>query len=566
MRKIATLVLVAIFVVGFSAIVMAEMGAAPFGGVETLPLREAIASLFPLRAETDEDGEVLDYTLPLETEFAAPLSVSGIPYIEIPPFSNEPGPICVSLKYSLPTENPIVIATSGGEIPVSLLEAYTPCINLLAEEFARAMEMLLEHDATFIFEPHVRIYASSPLDWPVAGRPLRIRIALELREVRFRERVRAQQGALSIMSESPSLPLTLAAPGEEVELRLFRVLNKTDEDIRLEQIALTIWEAEFNTPTDLFERKVTLWDSPQGWADPYEEQLGSAPFVVSDQATSSRLNLVIPAGSSRTISVRGEMAGISASGPLLHSGDVLRVEYDTNATEELRTYGVGLSSGRTIVPQRITSTAPNVQLMRAYPEVFIPSPAIGLWALRWENSPQHPLFRFGIRALHGDIALRKFTLRIMASPGDYFPAKEVRSCAVTAYTDSTFTAIDTLALPFVDNKGEDVSCIGDNIFFSGGGRGLYVIPEGETRWFEVIGDIFGEIGVNHISVMLLPDLGPSVVFSGNTRLADAATLESADAAFIWSPMTHGDVVLTDEDFATGAGITGLLFSAATYLY
>ncbi|PJE73281.1 MAG: hypothetical protein COV00_00630, partial [Candidatus Tagabacteria bacterium CG10_big_fil_rev_8_21_14_0_10_40_13] len=94
------------------------------------------------------------------------------------------------------------------------------------------------------------------------------------------------------------------------------------EEIDIERVAFELAGTASNTPLDLVNNTLRLYDS----ANP-TVSIGSAAFSTSDYATSTIIatgDFRIPNGGTKTMLVKGDIAGISHTvGPLQASGDLL---------------------------------------------------------------------------------------------------------------------------------------------------------------------------------------------------------------------------------------------------
>ncbi len=349
--------------------------------------------------------------------------------------------------------------------------------------------------------------------------------------------------------------------------------SATNEPIDLRQVALVMGRAASNTVTDLVGSKVTLWTT-EG------VQIAEAQFDEStDRATSSPIAsgaFTIPRDGYKELVVKGDIAGISASGPLTKSGDYLTVNYDgNNRTAPAGNYGVGTQSnvnGASGINGSAAANSSGVRIMRAYPNVAVNTSGLSTTI---NNGGDQKLYRYSVTASNGDVHLYK--MRFAISSSSLMATTSLYS--LYAYTDSGFANLDTaFSATGLINAGQ---CFNGSVTTSAGPRQVavfpdktgcntatttYVVPSGVTRYFELRATAANVSGVttskDSISVNLEGDSAypvPSGNASGNMNaatIADTGVLTST--AFIWSPAsTSTNPLYTDEDFTNGYGIIGL---------
>ncbi|KKT91790.1 MAG: hypothetical protein UW93_C0003G0070 [Parcubacteria group bacterium GW2011_GWC1_45_13] len=156
----------------------------------------------------------------------------------------------------------------------------------------------------------------------------------------------ATGGSIAAVLDTNSPSYKIVGAGQTgVELAKIK-FSATNEDIDLKQLALLVSSNASNTPVNLVGRQVTLWDGAS--------QIGTAIFPDGDNATSSQIavgSFRIPRDGARVLTIKGDIAAITTSGPMVQSGDLLIVDYDGANTGLNGNYGTGVASGST-VPER----------------------------------------------------------------------------------------------------------------------------------------------------------------------------------------------------------------------
>ena len=250
-------------------------------------------------------------------------------------------------------------------------------------------------------------------------------------------------GTMDVASDDSAPGYQFAYAGQTgVTLNKLR-FSATNEDIDLKQVALEISVAASNSPNNLVDQKVTLWDDQTG------TQIGTAQFSGSnsDYATSSPIttgNFRIPAGGTRIMTIKGDIAGISVNGPMTFSGDRLRVDYDGGNVGLNGTYGTGLSSGATINGATTDSAVSGTRIFKAYPSfAHIPLSSSDR-ALSAGTTANKVLYRFKVTAVGGVVDLYKFSFSISSSTAPAAQAGATTSLlSLYAFTDSSYSQADT---------------------------------------------------------------------------------------------------------------------------
>ncbi len=365
-------------------------------------------------------------------------------------------------------------------------------------------------------------------------------------------------GTLTAVLDTNSPGYKIVSAGSTgVELARIK-FSASNEDIDLKQIALQLSSVASNTPTDLVGRQVTLWTTAG-------VQVGTVVFPAGDNGTSSAIsNFRIPKDGSNVLVVKGDIAGISNSGPLTSSGDLLVVDYDGSNSGLNGTYGTGVASGSTATPASGDTASNGVRIMKAYP--VLAQVALSGSNLTLVSGGDKVLYRFKVTATDGDVALYKFSFNI----GSSTVSATTSALAAYVYTDSSFSTADTTfssdgklnvqTAPVQTLAG--TNSIDVNMLFqkASGGNTTYIVPAGATRYFELratVANVETGTGSESISVKLLGDAAYPV---NAATLMDTATGVDGDTNddFIWSPIsTTTQNTINDLDFTNGYQVQGL---------
>lgn len=244
----------------------------------------------------------------------------------------------------------------------------------------------------------------------------------------------------------------VSAGSTGVELAKIR-FSASNEDMNLRQIALQLSGAGSSTgdsigsttASSLVGRKVTLWDGAT--------QVGEATFSLFQHlaatggpnffATSSQIsNFTIPRDGAKILTVKGDIAAITSSGPVTQSGVLLIVDYDGGNTGLNGTYGVGVSSGSTISPTGADTASSGIRIMKAYPELTYVALSTAERSLPAGTTASKILYKFSVKAVGGDVALYKMTFQVSSST-QTGASGTTSLFSLYAYTDSAFSSADT---------------------------------------------------------------------------------------------------------------------------
>ena len=407
-------------------------------------------------------------------------------------------------------------------------------------------------------------------------------------------------GTLSVALDANSPGYKVVNSGATgVELAKIR-FSAGNEDIDVKQVALQLSGGASNTPVDLVGRKVTLWDGTL--------QVGEATFPTEDFATSTTLtNFKVLRDGYKTLTVKGDIAAITNSGPLTTSGDLLIINYDGGNTGLNGSYGTGASSGSTITPSGADTDSSGTRIFKAYPVfAYIPLSSSDRTLVAGTTAAK-TLYKWSVKATGGDIALYKFAFEISSSTasGAAQAGATTSLWSVYAYTDSDMTNPDTTFSSDGLLNDNQVGCVSRatttagasasylsscgiaaglvqgsasklNIFMekddanNNSATTTYTVPSGATRYFNLkatVASVESITGTESFTVQLNGDAAyakPSSAIGGDTddRTGNMfkATTTNIDLNndFVWSPIsTTTAVSFNDIDFANGYLLPGL---------
>lgn len=334
-------------------------------------------------------------------------------------------------------------------------------------------------------------------------------------------------GTVSVTLDSSTPNYGAAAAGSAgVDLGHIR-FSATNENIDLRQVALVLTSG---TRTDLVNNQVTLWDATTN------TQIGTAVFPSGTNATSSAIAsgaFRIPSNGSRILIIKGDLAGISVSGPATVSGTTIKVDYDgSNVTGTNGTYGVGVSSGQNVQPSSATTAVKGVKVYKSFP-TFTYSTAGGT-----AIAGNQELLTLTVSAdSKGDVVLNRLTFTFnQTNVGLSSPTFTGPNGAVASTTLATSTSVLSV---YFDNPSNTSDA---------------VVAAGTSKTYHLKGTLAlnGTNSTGSISTALKADT--SAISMGAT--STAAVLGSN---IIWSPESTTTSVVgtgTMNDWTNGYGLGG----------
>lgn len=210
--------------------------------------------------------------------------------------------------------------------------------------------------------------------------------------------------------------------------------------------------------------------------------------------------------------VKGDIAGISVSGPMTFSGDILYVDYDGTNVGINGNYGTGAASGNTINGGSTDTASNGVRIFRAYPKLAYIALSTADRTLSPGTTADKTLYKFSVTAAGGDVALYKFTFLVSSStaPGATGIVGATTSLfSLYSHTSDNFGSPDTtFSSDGLLNSGQcfnglDATAAGPiggsshplEIYFEktqstcNTATTTYVIPSGVTRYFRLAGTV-----------------------------------------------------------------------------
>lgn len=422
----------------------------------------------------------------------------------------------------------------------------------------------------------------------------------------------ASGGSLTVAKDS-SAPGYQVANANQTGVILNKIrFSAANEDVDLKQLALQLTTTASNTPDNLVGRKVTLWNG--------SSLIGEATFTGanSDYATSSAIAagaFTIPRDSSKILTIKGDLANISLSGPMTFSGDLLKVDYDGGNVGLNGNYGTGLASGNTINGGSSDTAITGTRLFAAYPKLARVSMTSTERTPTAGTTADFTLYKFKVTAVGGDIALAKFSFSVSSSTGSVANSTTTLYSLYSYGTDSGFSAVDSsfsatgllnasqCARSSFSNDTEDMTGRnGEKIGTDPQGGGnipieifidasatscntavsttTYTIPSGQTYHFRLaatISGVEGVTGTETFQVGLLGDAAFPTRQQGGSGATDSdgysgsmgglgimgdrpgrGVDDDAEDDFIWSPIsTTTAISVNDVDFTNGYLLPGL---------
>jgi len=379
-------------------------------------------------------------------------------------------------------------------------------------------------------------------------------------------------GTLTVALDDNSPSYKIVAAGTAgVELARIR-FSATNEDIDIRQIALQLSNGASNTPVNLVNREVKLYDADSG------ALLGSAVFPTDDNATSSAIsNFRVLRDGKKVVVVKGDLATISVSGPLTASGDLLMVDYDGGNVGINGTYGVGVASGSNISGGTTDTAVSGVRIMKTYPVVEYIALSTTERTLNAGTQSNKTLYKFKITAKGGasgdSVGIMKWTFEL----GSSTLGATTSVYSLYAYNDASFSQPDTnFASLGLINAGNcfngrsstaagptDVEIYADRTSCNGATT-TYKIPSGQTRYFQFLATVASvESGTSNIDSITVRLAGDAAYPSLSTLMARAGFPSAGIDAdtnddFIWTPIsTTTSSTIGDLDFTNGYQVDGL---------
>ena len=350
----------------------------------------------------------------------------------------------------------------------------------------------------------------------------------------------AANGSYTVTSDSALLYKMAQAGTNGVILANLRFTAGASENLNLRQIALQLGNAASNSPTDLVNQTVTLWNG--------STQVGTAQFGVGgspDNATSTQLSPapLITAGESVTIIVKGNLTAhnINEGTP----GAFFAITYDGNNVGVNGNYAVGVSSQANISSGTVADVTTNgLRIFRTVPTIAVTSNG-GSGTLVANGE----LYKFTVTNPNSrDVVFQKFSFSIATS-----------SSAVNAFTlYGDGVSFNTTAVILNSTEGDVMEVLASGI------SNAQIVPANSSKTFVLKAATVpngSTTVIDSITLALLADTSyPAIGYLMGT----VATVEAGAANvdnIIWSPFsttTPEATVLTQSnlDWANGYGMPG----------
>jgi len=216
----------------------------------------------------------------------------------------------------------------------------------------------------------------------------------------------ASTGSYAVTNDSSLLYKVAQAGVDNVELARIRFTAGANEAIDLKQIALVLGNVASNSPADLVNERVTLWNGAT--------QIGTAQFggANPDHATSTTLSPAprIAAGQSVVITVKGNLTAheINSGTP----GAFLTVNYNGDNNGINGNHATGVDSQATVSGGTTGAVATNgLRIFKSIPSVAVTSNGGTL-------ASGADLYKFTVtNSNNSDVVFKKFTFSVATSGG-----------------------------------------------------------------------------------------------------------------------------------------------------
>jgi hypothetical protein len=351
-------------------------------------------------------------------------------------------------------------------------------------------------------------------------------------------------GSYTVTNDTSLLYKMAQAGTSNVELARLRFTAGASEDVTLRQIALELGNVASNSPADLLNQQVSLWNG--------STQIGTAQFGVGsngDYATSTQLSPapVVSAGESILITVKGSLTAqnINEGTP----GAFLVVNYDGNNVGVNGNYATGVSSQANI------SSGTTADVETNGTRIFRTVPSIAVTSTGGTLAPGVDLYKFVVTNPNSrDVVFQKFTFSVATTGG-----------AVTGFT---LYGDGVAANASVDNAAGDTgSQIVESIIDAT--SQAKIVPANSSKTYVLRASTVADTAdvSESINIALLADTS----FSSCASLMCTVTLVEAGSGntdnIIWSPFSTTTPVATaatedNLDWVNGYGMPGFPSNAA----
>lgn len=341
------------------------------------------------------------------------------------------------------------------------------------------------------------------------------------------------KGVLNVSLDVSSPTARLVPAGKTDVVATVLRFSAANEAIALSGIAL---QFDGNNPAALI--KATIWDGAT--------KVGEAVFAGASRTAFATLvsPVFIPRDGDKLIIVKADLASIGVN-QLANAGDAIAINYDADGTLG-KTQGIGQGSGTVIIASARTDTiAPAMRIFRGIP------------VLAALNVPTHTasngtmiLYRFSVTAEMDSVSIGKINFGAWRSSSSTL----LSNFELFAYQDLGFSQQAYVVNPVSAVAASAAGEIWEEIafYFSPAISGKIVIPQGETRYFELRALVSGVASGNSFQTLILGDSNKSPV--GTFPEMDAP---SVDDNFIWSGNSATASSLDASDWVNGYLMPGL---------
>ncbi len=377
----------------------------------------------------------------------------------------------------------------------------------------------------------------------------------------------ASAGTLSVTEDSSSPSYKIVSAGTtDNTLNVLR-FEGTNEDIRLQEIALVLTNTSSSSPSDI--SKVTLWDGAT--------KVGEAIFTGTNTVATSTITgtVIVPKNDSKLITIKADLAG-HGQGLVGQPGAFIAIDWDSSAT--IGTTGIGQGSGQTIEAGGSGSDTSSAGI-----RVFKSVPTIELVSLPTSKltAGRQPIFRFKVTASpQGSVGIYQITFR-MSTTSATSQSGMITDVNAYAFTDSGYSnpvsGLSTTDGRLAASHSNTWAAATTDIEITandGSNNTTVIVPAGQTRYFEIQGTATLAGTQYSLATQLQGDAkfvsdrassahpaGTSGTAAGSpaTFLATSTYIAAAgDDDFIWRPFsTTTSQSANANDYTNGYGIIGL---------
>lgn len=376
-------------------------------------------------------------------------------------------------------------------------------------------------------------------------------IAETLNEALGQKMTAAASGKYYVSNDSSVLYKVAQAGATGVTLAQLRFEASTTEAVVLKQVVLQLGTTASNSPSDLLNQRVTLWDG--------STQIGEGSFNTTDFATSTlSVPITISKGDYKTVTVKGDLAFQDAVTGT--PGAFIQINYDGNNNGLNGNYVTGVDSGVTVSGDTADVSTNGLRVFRSMPTVEDVTTTTALVAA--SNL-------YGIRITAGsgrDVGLRALSYTVSTSGPQldnfqvFGPNGAVNATALGRATlsDTTATTPDGTTTPFYLRVNFDNTAT-DRIVQAGTSKTYYLrinnidsLTSANTETVSVY--LRGDSDYAHGIVSDTGLMGTLAQLEGSGNRLGASTTDN----FLWTPFSSTTPVATgNADSSPTGGINAI---------